>query len=218
MKHAFIVLSVVAVLLIAACGGADDQSETAVGGQPAAGGDVAEESPGADQSQDSESAVVEADAGQSSTGDAQAFSSVSAIGMDLQWRVEDDEVEVRVSGPTTGWVAVGFDAGFGMQNANILIGYVRGDEVVVTDQFGVTTVTHQLDSEIGGSRDVRLLGGSEVDGVTQLHFRIPLDSGDSRDRPLVPGQEYRVILAYGEPEADDVISYHQNRGAVSITL
>ena len=61
-------------------------------------------------------------------------------------------------------------------------------------------------------------GGSENDGTTQIRFTIPLDSGDSKDRPLSPGVDYRVILAHGTDEADGFGSYHGKRTTVKIKL
>lgn len=142
--------------------------------------------------------------------------SVTNKGIELSWDVVDDQLEVSVAAPTTGWVAVGFKPTRAMQDANILIGYVSGDEVVVTDQFGVATVQHRLDTEIGGSVDVTVIGGGESDGVTTLAFSIPLDSGDEYDQVLASGEMIRVIMAYGEN--DDIESYHRDRTIVEITL
>lgn len=48
-----------------------------------------------------------------------------------------------------------------------------------------------------------------------IEFQIPLDSGDSYDKPLVVGKEYRILLAWGP---NDDLGYHGGRGATAITL
>lgn len=144
--------------------------------------------------------------------------SVTERGITLSWRINGEALEVSVSAPTTGWVAVGFEPSRAMKDANILIGYVADGEVVVTDQFGTTMVQHAEDTTLGGTVDVTVLGGAESDGSTTLEFSIPLDSGDEYDRPLEPGSTVGVILAYGENGADDLSGYHRDRAAVEITL
>ncbi len=212
----FVLIGIVVVALLAACGGADDRGESmpeqpAGTGQEVGAGVSAGGSP--DETRDPAIGSGEADAPVPPD-----FRSVSSGGMELSWRVAADALEVKVSAPTTGWVAVGFDPSRMMKDANILIGYVDGSSIVVTDQFGVATTSHRLDEAIGGRTDVTVIGGSESDGVTELHFSIPLDSGDERDRVLTPGSEYTVILAHGENDADDVESYHKARAALTITL
>ncbi|MFW6355225.1 MAG: DOMON domain-containing protein [Spirochaetota bacterium] len=146
------------------------------------------------------------------------FATTEAIGMELGWRVVGDELEVRVSGPTSGWVAVGFKPSRAMADANILMGYVNGSDVVMTDQFGTSMSTHQPDDELGGRSDVEVVSGSETSRTTTITFRIPLDSGDEYDQPLAAGETVRVILAYGPNNADDVRTYHVNRTGLEITL
>ena len=201
--------------LLAACGAGESERDA---GDPAPAqvsdaASSADSEPGADARADTEDGSV---AG--SAGSPPEFVTVTAMDMELSWRVVGPDLEVKVSAPTTGWVAVGFDPSRMMRDANILIGYVSGTATVVTDQFGASTVTHRPDTDLGGTEDITVLGGTEAAGRTELHFTIPLDSGDDRDRPLVPGQEYRVILAYGENGADDLESYHKGRTGLTITL
>ncbi len=195
------------VLVLSACGDANasgdaeaDEQEVASSGESEASGE--------------QDVPAERAAGTEETGGA----SVTVRNITLEWRVNGDALEVSVSAPTTGWVAVGFAPTRAMKDANILIGYVADDEVVVTDQFGTTMIQHAQDSELGGSVDVTVLGGSEQDGTTTLQFSIPLDSGDEYDQPLTPGAAVKVILAYGENGADDLTSYHRDRASADITL
>lgn len=135
---------------------------------------------------------------------------------ELKWSIEDANLSFSVSAPTDGWVAVGFEPDRMMMGANIIIGYVADGEAVVSDQTGVTTVTHGPDTENGGTDDLIDRGGTESDGSTEIRFTIPLDSGDSTDKPLSPGTEHTIILAYGD--RDDLESYHVLRTTARITL
>lgn len=123
----------------------------------------------------------------------------------LQWKTDTlGNLLVKVSATTVGWVAVGFDPTVGMQDANIVIGYVVNDTANIRDDFGTGLHAHAADITLGGVDNVVSKSGTESAGVTQISFTIPLDSGDSRDRVLVIGQSYQVILAWGTDDAFDM--------------
>ncbi len=147
-----------------------------------------------------------------------AFQTVEETGMSFSWRIVGEELEVELSGPTTGWIAVGFKPSRAMKDANILIGYFDGADVVMTDQFGTTMVAHRRDTELGGELNTEVISGDETDGTTTIRFRMPLDSGDEYDQPLSAGEEMRVIFAYGPNGADDTSTYHAARGGVDMSL
>ncbi len=157
---------------------------------------------------------------QSQEKDEDGFWKVSAMGMDLRWKVEGEWLSVSVSAPTTGWVAVGFDPTGKMKDANIIIGYVKDSELFIRDEYGAAPTRHQADGDIGGSNDVSESGGSESNGKTEISFRIKLDSGDKKDRPLKPGNSYKVILGHGKNGADNFKAYHgrTQRATVKIKL
>ena len=84
---------------------------------------------------------------------------------------------MELNGPTTGWVAVGFDLTQQMLNANIIIGYVVSGTPVIRDDWGVQATSHRDDTLLGGTSDVITDGGFEEGGSTEIHFTIPLNSG-----------------------------------------
>ncbi len=155
---------------------------------------------------------------QSQGKDKDGFSKVSAIGMDLKWKVEDEWLYVSVSAPTTGWVAVGFDPTGKMQDANIIIAYMKDSKLNIQDDYGSAPTRHQADGNIGGTLDVSEPAGSESNGKTEISFRIELDSGDKKDRPLKPGNSYKVILAHGKDGADNFKSYHGRTSRTTIKI
>ena len=137
--------------------------------------------------------------------------------MDVAWRFAGQSVEFRVSAPTEGWVAIGFEPSRAMADADIKIGYVgRNGEVVVEDHFGNGPFTHRADDRLGGSSDVVVLGGSESSGRTEIHFSMPVDSGDRYDKVYRSGDTYTVILAWGT--SDNIGRKHQKRYSTELTL
>ncbi len=141
------------------------------------------------------------------------------MAFDLQWKVDGDVLHVQIAALTTGWVAVGFDPTNKMAGANFLIGYVAGGTPMISDDYGVAMFRHAPDTTLGGEKNISDLEGKEVNGATLLRFTIPLNSGDSYDKPLVPGKTYKVIYAHGSDGADNFAAYHsKNRGSFEITL
>jgi hypothetical protein len=147
----------------------------------------------------------------------EGFSSASGGGITFQWKVEGENLHVRIAAATTGWVAMGFDPSSRMKDSNIIIGYVENGRVFLRDDFGTGQTSHGADEDLGGSDDITAADGAEEDGQTWLSFTIPLDSGDRYDRALEPGKSYTVNLAAGRN--DDFRTYHgTKRAAVSIRL
>ncbi len=144
--------------------------------------------------------------------------SITSAEVEFQWKIEGANLSVILTAPTLGWIAVGFNPSIKMKDANIIIGYVKDGQVFLRDDFGIAQVKHQSDESLGGKSDITGAGGSENDGTTQIRFTIPLDSGDSKDRPLSAGGDYRVILARGTNDADGFGSRHAKRTTVKIKL
>ena len=92
------------------------------------------------------------------------------------------------------------------------VGYTVGSR----DDFGAGYTKHKADTDLGGTDDITITGGSEIDEKTTLEFSIPLHSWDSNDRKLEQGEEYKLIFAYGKK--DDFESYHKTRTSLKVTL
>ncbi|RKZ05736.1 DOMON domain-containing protein [Candidatus Fermentibacteria bacterium] len=140
----------------------------------------------------------------------------------FEWLVEDSSntIRVKITAPSTGWVAVGFDPTLVMNEANLIIGYVSGGSVNIRDDFGTGQFSHDADTNLGGTNDVETISGSEsgTNVETTLEFRIPLDSGDQYDKALVDGNTYTFIFAYGNNDADDYTSAHAWAESASFEL
>lgn len=141
-------------------------------------------------------------------------------GFTFEWKVEDSTgtIRIKLTAPTTGWLAVGFDPTSFMNEADLLIGFVSGGTAQARDDYGTGSVTHESDLVLGGTDDLELITGSETAGETVLEFRIPLNSGDAYDKVLAAGTTYTVIFAYGENGADDFTSGHAWAETASLEL
>lgn len=145
-------------------------------------------------------------------------SPVTAEGITFEWEADSTYLNVTLSAETTGWIALGLDPSFAMEDANFIIGYVKEDSIYIRDDYGNTAHSHLSDVSGGGEDNIMNESGTEVNGVTTISFSIPLNSGDSHDRPLEIGKSYKILLAHGEDGADDFDSYHKKRTSLNIKL
>lgn len=125
---------------------------------------------------------------------------VEANGIRLSVLVKGANLEVTVRAPTSGWVAVGFNPSNKMKDADFLIGYVKDGKAFARDDFGTGTGSHAEDAKIGGKDNLVSFSGVEKDGVTEVTFVVPRDSGDAKDSKLLAG-EHSVILAYSRGDS-----------------
>ncbi len=140
-------------------------------------------------------------------------------GFTLHWRVVGSDLEAKLEGPSTGWVAVGFAGSYLMHDANIIIGAVTGSSVNIRDDFGINDKTHVSDTSLqGGKQNVSNKSGEEGSGTTTIHFTIPLNSGDLYDNVLSQGKTYNVVFICGDDGDDDPDSDYKQISATSITI
>jgi len=142
---------------------------------------------------------------------------LSLGGMRVHWSNDDDRLRMALVAPGTGYVSAGFDPTDRKVGANFVIGYVADGETVVRDHYGTRGNLHEADTDLGGTDDLLAFAGTEAGGETTIEFVIPLDSGDSYDRPLQPGQTYVLLVSY-QDSRDDFISWHSRHGIGEITL
>lgn len=146
------------------------------------------------------------------------FKRVEVGELQFDWKIDGDDLVFRMSGPTTGWVAIGFDPTSAMQGANFVLASVVDGGVVARDDYGVGRFSHAPDTEIGGSDNITIISGSESEGRTTIELSIPLDSGDEYDKPLVAGSTYKIIWAYGQSNDDEFLRKHVARGSFEVEL
>ena len=83
----------------------------------------------------------------------EGYQVVEVKGITFQWKTSDASLEGVLEAETDGWIAVGFDPSKGMQDANIIIGYVEDSTVFIRDDFGTWLTSHADDEELGGTKD-----------------------------------------------------------------
>lgn len=148
------------------------------------------------------------------------YSTTTAAGVTFNYRITPDlqNLDCQMIAQTTGWVGVGFSPTNGMQNANFVIGYHQNGNTFIRDDWGTSPSTHASDVSLGGTNNIISSLSSEIAGLTQINFTIPLNSGDNYDRVLVAGNSYTIILARGQNGTDNFTGSHSAAGSAQITL
>ncbi len=137
--------------------------------------------------------------------------------MSFEWKADTTNLNIRLSAKTTGWVGIGFSPTVKMKDANIIVAYVKKGKVKIIDEFGLSGTVHSKDSKHGGKKDVTAISGTEENGITTVEFTIPLNSGDSKDKPVELKGDTTVILAYGAGR-DSFRSRHVFRTTLKVNL
>jgi len=137
--------------------------------------------------------------------------------MTFDWSIEGENLAIKLSAPTTGWVAIGFHPTDMMKDANIIIGFVKDGKVEISDDFGIQPTQHTPDTKRDGKDNVTVIGGTETGTTTTLEFSIPLQSGDANDGVIDPKADTMVMLAYG-PDRDSTKLKHQFAKTITVNL
>jgi hypothetical protein len=116
-------------------------------------------------------------------------------GMEVYWANDEQHIYIGIITDSTGWTSIGFDPESAMKGANIIFMAIDDQGIVIRDDFGTSTFSHSSDEDLGGSFDIEEYAGKPDGDVAVYEFKIMMDTGDEFDSVLVPGEEYKVILA-----------------------
>ncbi|MHA2224935.1 MAG: DOMON domain-containing protein [Candidatus Hodarchaeales archaeon] len=131
---------------------------------------------------------------------------VTSISVFMQHNSSD--MFIGLVSPSLGWVGIGFGpTGIGMNNSNIIIGFVtNSNNLSIADNYGVGT-NHYADSLDGGTDEVKASAGSENTSHTTMEFIFPLSTGDgTHDHNFTLFQTYGFFLS--RSIFDNFISMH----------
>ena len=134
----------------------------------------------------------------------------------LFWSATSDAIRVAMQSSAMGWVAVGFQPGTRMKNADIVFGMFLDGAALVLDSYSTGDFgPHTADEKQAGTNDVVSFGGIRTDTTTTFEWERRLDTGDALDVALAPGVPQQIIWAYGSSDGEKV--GHSTRGYAEIT-
>ena len=70
------------------------------------------------------------------------FTTINKLGMTFKYRVLDNNLDIELTGPTTGWIGIGFNhsnvnvSNMNMKDSNIILGYVNNNTTTIQDSIG----------------------------------------------------------------------------------
>ena len=133
----------------------------------------------------------------------------------LFWSTTADTIRIAVQSDAQGWVAVGFQPGTRMKNADMVFGMMVDGAALVLDCYSTGDFgPHKADVEQGGTDDLLSSAGARVGSTTTFEFERKLVTGDDLDVPLQHGVAQQIIWAYGPSDGEKVA--HSTRGYAEI--
>lgn len=143
----------------------------------------------------------------------------------LYWEAIGDEIYFGIWARTTGYVGINVDPGEILNDADLLYGWVDGNDVEMADTYSDSPFgPPKLDTSDGGTDDILEFAGKEDNGVTIFEFRRKLvttdnshdnkidlngtvigwTTGDSDDFTDRPDENARVNINFETGETEDV--------------
>lgn len=148
----------------------------------------------------------------------EGYKELNQEGYTLAWKIQDGSIAVKLSYETNGWVGFGIGKTGTMEGSHIVLGFVLDGKATVADHFGFAHQKHGPQDKVGGKDSLTARDATFVDGKTTISFTMPLQTGNPQDPVLVEGESYKVILANGGEDAQDLTSYHGRSGRVILDV
>lgn len=135
----------------------------------------------------------------------------------VYWSNDEEYIYMALKGQTSGWVSIGFEPTFAMNNADMVFGWLSGGTPTILDLYSTGAFgPHPPDQQLGGTNDLIETGGSEASGFTIIELKRKLNTGDKYDKSFTKGQNINIIWGLGP--SDSLDSPHTTRGSDTIKL
>ncbi len=155
--------------------------------------------------------------GKVSTGEYKESATYDFDNFRVYWTIAGGNITMAISAKTVGWVSIGLDPEDKMLNADVILGWVELGKVHIVDAFSTGALgPHPPDTYLGGTTDIHIFNGTEVDGVTTIEFVRRISTGDAYDKEIPSTGNLNIIWAYGP--TDDFTETHSQRGYGVLTI
>ncbi len=141
---------------------------------------------------------------------------ISQNGMEVLWYFEDDQIWIEMSGPTDGWIAIGFNEQQEITGNYLLMGRVVGQQAEVVEHVTLAPGKYQSIERLEGTVRVSSVSGQEKTGKTSLKFALPITALGQYRKDLKPASEYILLLAYSRE--DDFQHHSMMRTSIKVSL
>ncbi|MEL6256686.1 MAG: DOMON domain-containing protein [Bacteroidota bacterium] len=141
---------------------------------------------------------------------------VEKNGMLVSWEVKGEFLEIEISAPSQGWLAIGFNEQKGLPGTNLIMASVSGDSVRISDRYILKAGDHRALSELGIEEKLKVVSGEENASGSRVSFQIPISSKDKYHKNLLEGSAFYMLMAYSRE--DDFMHHSMMRTSVTITI
>lgn len=113
-----------------------------------------------------------------------------------------------------GWLGIGFGPqGFGMADANLIVGLVDDDGEAFTYDGVGDGQEFVLDEDFDGVDDLIEFACTQQGGVTTVEFIYPLETNDTNDQNMVVDETFGFFIAY-QSDSDDFNVVHSEHSPI----
>ena len=137
-------------------------------------------------------------------------------GMLVSWEEKGEWLEIEMSAPTQGWLAIGFNEEDGLSGTHLVMAAIRGNEPELSDRYILGAGDHRALSDLGVRERLQLISGEENASGSRVSFRIPKHSTNEYHKNLLPGTSFYLLMAYSRE--DDFKHHSVMRTSVQITI
>jgi hypothetical protein len=134
----------------------------------------------------------------------------------FNWRIDNNNLRIKLFAQTPGWVGIGFNPSEGMKDADFILGSAAGGTATISNQHGVSKTLHSKNTDIGGVNRVINPSGNETKNGTEISFTIPYKTGDKLTKPISVTEDIPVLLAYGQSK--HLMQLHSFRAKLTVNL
>ncbi|MEO9475169.1 MAG: DOMON domain-containing protein [Cyclobacteriaceae bacterium] len=147
---------------------------------------------------------------------AQDFKTVERNRMKVQWQHDQRFLELTMSAPTKGWVAIGFNELDELKDAYLIMGAVRNGKVNVEEHYVFASGDYRSFEEIKFSSHLSGISGDEGQSGTNISFKLPADMMTKYTKLLSEGATFYLIMAFSQE--DDFRHHSVMRTSIKIKL
>ncbi|MEP4533818.1 MAG: DOMON domain-containing protein [Cyclobacteriaceae bacterium] len=146
----------------------------------------------------------------------QEFKSVERNGAQVWWRHADGLIELQMSAPTKGWVAVAFNETDELKNAYLIMGAVTNGRLMVDEHYVFAPGDYRSFESIGFPVHLSDILGEESRSGTTIRFKLPADMMTRYTKLLSEGANFYLTMAFSRE--DDFRHHSMMRTSIKIKL
>jgi hypothetical protein len=120
--------------------------------------------------------------------------------MTMKYHHQANKLSIELSAPTSGWLAIGFNAQQSIKGTHLVMCHVVDDKIKVVEHYTVSPGNYQAISALGGENAVSNIKGRQHGQTTNISFDLSIDPVDRYHKNLAKGNAYFITLAYSQSD------------------